>query len=174
MTATATTFADLVGTIMNTPIDAVTRGERAYLQIWKQRLTAIRDRAPSGSGTNTNMDWLRAELAYVPVMKLAGDINVAATVRLASVREIGGNIGLTVGVGPIGITGGFGYSQRSTEESVIQIAATFKLTNGEITLLDYLKQTQNITLAQPSDLTTAITHLDKTIKSIEPSDRDDN
>ncbi|MEL6329281.1 MAG: hypothetical protein AAFR38_06435 [Planctomycetota bacterium] len=136
---TATTFASLVGTIMETPIEAVTRGEHAYLRIWLHRLEAIKQWLASSDNAQLSDAEFREMLRYVPTLSLIGEINVAATVRLASVRQIDGSIGLSVGAGPIGIGGSFGYSSRQSEESVIQISATFKINNGEANLFEYLK-----------------------------------
>jgi hypothetical protein len=169
MSNTAQTFASLVGTIMRTPIEAVAQAERDYLRMWRDRLEAMRvPPAPGGNPVPAlSAEEIKATLAFVPVMKLVGDIQVATTVRLASVREMNGKLGLTIGVGPIGINGGFGFLNRATEESIIQISATFKLTNGEVSLLDYLKDVGKIDLAAPSDITKAIDFLNRKVEQSE-------
>ncbi len=164
MSATAQTFGSLVGTIMRTPIEAVTQAERDYLRIWRDRLKAMQ--AAAGA-TPTSIDVIKASLAFSPVMKLVGDIQVATTVRLASVRETNGKLGLTIGVGPIGINGGFGFLNRATEESIIQISATFKLTNGEVSLLDYLKDVGQLALTKPEDVAKAVEFLNRKVEESE-------
>lgn len=157
MSSTANTFESLVGTVMRTPISAITQAEREYLQIWLSRLRAVQQLNLGST------DQIKAFLDFAPVMKLTGDVQVAATVRLTSVRQSTGGIELTIGTGPIGIGGSFGFLNRSSEESVIQISANFKLTNGETSLLDYLRSTGQLEIARPSDVSDAIAHLEKAI-----------
>jgi len=161
MSATANTFSSLLQTIMRTPIDAVTRGEREYLSIWIDRLKAIK------KIRGNTVDDIEKELRFAPVMKFSGEIQVAATVRLASVTESGGKLGLTIGTGPIGFSGGMSYSQRSSEESLIQISATFLLANDEISLLDYLRERDLLAPAQPMDVANAIKELDKDLEVLD-------
>lgn len=158
MSATSSTFESLVATIMSTPIVAVTQGQRECLKDWLARLNAVK--------SLTNFEDIKASLGQAPMMKLAGNIQIGATVRLTSMRGSNGNIGVNIGVGPVGLTGTYGFMSRSTEESVIQIAASFVLTNGESSLLDYLKNVRQLDLAKPEDVKTAIDKITEAIKAL--------
>ncbi|MBX3317938.1 MAG: hypothetical protein KF902_13870 [Phycisphaeraceae bacterium] len=157
MSKTTKSFESLVGAIMRTPIEASIRAEYEYLRIWHDRLEAIKT-------ANPTPEEVKAALDFAPVMTLVGDIQIAATVRIASVRETDGKLGVNIGIGAFGVSGGFGFMNRSTEESVIQISAALKITNGESTLFDYLKNHGNITNpADPNSVANAVAFLNRKV-----------
>lgn len=166
MADTARTFSSLVGTVMRTPLEAVLSAERQYLVAWRDRIATISE---INKASPLSAEEIRATLEYVPTMKLAGDIQIAATVRLVSVREVGSRLELAVGAGPVGVSGGFGHLSRTSEESIIQISAHFKITNGETGLLEYLKKVGKIDLAKPEDIGGALDFLNRKVEEASKS-----
>lgn len=122
----STVFQDL----FQAPLKAVTDAEARYRAIWADWIQMQYDLAFD----KTKNDW-RAGVDFskvmqtAPVISLDGVIEVGITMRIASVREISANLNIGISVGPIYASGGFGFMNRTTQESVFQASTRFTLSN---------------------------------------------
>jgi hypothetical protein len=153
------TLERMVSALFSAPANAVTEAEQAYRSIWMKWLKDVQGLITKATlDTAKVKDALAEHLKLAPIMKLNGRIEMALTMRIASVSEVSGSIGINLGIGPIGVTGSFGMMSRTSEESVLQVRAEYTLTNEEVSLEKYLAN-WNIGLASPADVEKAIAFL---------------
>ncbi len=165
--AVQTNIEGLLNTMLTAPANAVMSAEQSYRRIWAQWLTdllTLADAVKDSPGFNM-ADFLKKQLDQLaPVMQLNGRIEVAATMRIASVSQTDAGGSLQLAVGPIGLSGNFGFMQRTSEESVFQAHAQYTLSNGETSLAQYLGNA-NLKLATAADVKKAISFLETGAKS---------
>ena len=151
----ASSLESMVSTLFTAPAAAVVDAEAAYRQIWIEWLRVLTEMMKQSPNLN-----LGEHLKLAPVMKLNGYIELGLTMRVAAVSERKGSAGITLGLGPIGISGAFGFMNARTEESVMQVRAQYTMSNEEVSLQKYLGN-WGLQLAAPADVAKAIEHLGK-------------
>jgi len=165
--AAQTNINGLLTTLLTAPGDAVTGAEQRYRRIWAQWLTdllAMAEALKDSPGFNL-AEFLNRQLEQLaPVMQLNGRIEVAATMRIASVSQTEAGGSLTLGVGPIGLSGNYGFMQRTSEESVLQVHAQYTLSNGETSLAQYLGSA-NLKVTSAAEVKKAIAFLETGAKA---------
>src|SRR5690606_34972314 len=132
--------------------------EREYRRIWAEWLADLKNLL-SASGADDSARFIADHLPQAPVMQLNAKIDLGLTMRLASVRQTQGGASVTLSVGPIGASGQFGFMSKSTEESLMQVHAQYTMTNGEVSLHDYLTASQ-LELASAADIDKAVQFLE--------------
>ena len=155
-----TSLESMVTTLFTAPGAAVIDAEQSYREIWSkwlERIAKLIGTLPQGSDIAKAIAE-HAKLA--PILKLNGRIEMGLTMRIASVSERTGSVAVGLAVGPIGVSGSFGFLDRSAEESVMYVRAAYTLSNDEVSLANYLS-TWGITLASADDVTKAIAFLKK-------------
>lgn len=155
-----TTLESMVTTLFTAPGAAAIEADKAYRDIWAkwlQRVSKLIEGLPPGDVARV----LAEHLKLAPILKVNGRIEMGLTMRVASVTERSGSVGINLGVGPIGVSGSYGFLDRSSEESVMQVRAAYTLTNDEVSLASYLSNLGGITLASAQDVTNAVAFLKK-------------
>jgi hypothetical protein len=141
------------------PLESVCQAERDYRKVWIQWL---RDQMRLVTGKDgklkegVNLDQI---LNLAPVVNLDGVVEVAITMRIAEVKEKKGDVSGGLQVGPIHTSGSFGFSNQSSEESVLQASTRFAISNNQKSLGKYLKD-RNIAMSTPEDVNKAIALLE--------------
>ena len=142
------------------PLNAVTQTEEDYRRIWAhwleqqlQLLTLENGELRPGVELSTLLD-------NAPIVNLDGVIEVGITMRIASVREYDASIEAGLAIGPIHASGGFGFVNRSSQESVFQASTRYTISNFDRNLKRYLED-RNIPVAKLDDVKTAIDVLKK-------------
>jgi hypothetical protein len=156
------TLKEMVRTIFLTPGEAALEAEKGYRRIWADWIADTIGLAKTSNPADETkqVEALRNLMQFAPIMKINGQIELGLTMRVASVE--GGKGEISLGTGPIGITGG--YYREESQESVMTIHGTFTLTNTETDLTQYLAL-HNITLATPADVTKAVDLLSSNAKA---------
>jgi hypothetical protein len=145
------------------PLSAAYDSEREYRKIWAEWLKGQKNLL---DGANVPPDFdMKKILALSPVINLDGVIEVGITMRIAGVQEFNAELKVGLSVGPIYGAGGFGFVNRTSQESVFQASTRYVISNFERNLQKYL-EARSITLAQPKDIETAITALSKSMDGI--------
>jgi hypothetical protein len=158
--ASITSIESMVSTLFTAPGNAAVEAERAYRQIWISWLKDLAALVKARNFQAGEADMMVKEHAKLaPIMRIGGNIDIGITMRIASVSEKQGSISLNLGVGPIGASGSFGFMNRTSEESVLQVHAQYAIANTEIGLEEFLKDSK-LTLASPADVDTAIKFLE--------------
>lgn len=141
--------------LFTAPLSAVTQSESDYRQIWAQWLEdQLRLLVKENGQLREGVD-LAKVLDTAPVVDLDGVIEMAVTMRIASVKEFQASVEGGVGVGPIFVSGGFGFVNRSSQESVFQASTRVTMSNSSKNLVEYLAD-HNIPLTDVSEVTNAI------------------
>lgn len=154
---TTLTISNAFADLFSAPLKAVVEAEKAYLEIWIQKLEFIKANYSSDlSAKKVNLQDLIS--LYVPTVSLEGNIKTSLTMRVAGVQQKSGTLSGGLALGPIHLSGGFGFSSSQTQESIFQASTEFFLSNKEFSLKDYLKAA-NIEAATPADLDSAIAKL---------------
>lgn len=124
----AASIESMISTLFTAPGRAALEAEAGYRQIWADWL--IRTKKLVGDDPAKLMSMMPS----APVMKISGVLELAVSMRVAEVSRING--GLSLGAGPISVSGG--YFRQSSEESALTARGTFTLTNAEVDLQTYL------------------------------------
>jgi hypothetical protein len=136
------------------PLKAAVEAEKDYRRIWADWLEVQKKLLP-----NTPDAVIPKELLFLaPVLDLNGVVEVGVTMRIAGVNKKDIALGGGISVGPIHVTGTFGFSSQNTQESVFQAHARFTLSNCKADLSNFLT-VHNLTLAKVADLDVAIKKL---------------
>jgi hypothetical protein len=142
------------------PLDAVSKTEEDYRRIWadwmESQLEMLRDGADK-TKLKDGVD-LKSILDTAPVISLDGVIEVGITMRIASVQEFTAEARVGLAVGPIYGSGGFGFVNRSSQESVFQASTRYVISNFARNLQKYLAD-RNIPVADVKDVRNAIAFL---------------
>lgn len=157
--STTTSISSAIRELYSAPLEAVVRAEEDYRRIWADWLRLKRELVTEKGRVREGVD-LVALLQAAPAVRLDGRVDIAVTMRIASVRgtEGGGSAGLQLG--PIHASGSFGFVNRTTEESVLQASTVVVISNTDQTLADYLAK-HNLTVADAAGLDQAIGFLEK-------------
>lgn len=137
------------------PLSAATTTEEDYRRIWADWLDQQLKLLSDDSGKLKPGVDLNKLLETAPVVNLDSVIEVGITMRIASVKEFDANLQVGLSLGPIYGSGGFGFVNRTSQESVFQASTRYTISNFERNLGKYLKD-RNIVLAKPDDMQTAI------------------
>lgn len=146
----SSSLESMLSTLFLAPGQAAVEVEKGYRKIWAEWLGERKSELIGAAGLNQKL----IELA--PVMKVAGSIELALTMRVTSVSQVDGKISL--GAGPISASGG--YFKQSTDESAMSVRANFTLTNTEVDVTSYLARV-GLTPVDAASLDKAITFLAK-------------
>jgi hypothetical protein len=146
----------MISSIFLAPGRAALEVEAEYRKIWDDWMERSMKRIGFDSDADDEVNEkkrkiLKELLTLAPIMKINGAIEIGLTMRIASIKE--GKGGISLGTGPIGISGG--YFKQSAEESVMSVRASFTLTNAELDLTGFLAK-NGIELAKPGDVTRAL------------------
>lgn len=144
----------MIGTLFTAPARAAVQAEADYRRIWADWLTT------TASLVGQDVTALREMMPQAPVMKFSGVLELALSMRVASVSQSDGRISL--GAGPISVAGG--YFRQTSEESAMTVRGTFTLTNSEVDLSTYLSR-MGLTPTDPASLNKAI----ETLRKVEAS-----
>jgi hypothetical protein len=138
----------------------VSKTEEDYRRIWadwiERQLEMLRDsedRTKLRDGVG-----LESILKTAPVISLDGVIEVGITMRIASVQEFTAEARVGLAVGPIYGSGGFGFVNRTSQESVFQASTRYVISNFARDLQTYLSD-RNIPVASVKDVENAIAFL---------------
>jgi len=145
------------------PLSAVTQTEQDYRRIWAQWLEQQLRLLTEENGQLRPGVELAKMMDNAPTVNLDGVIEVGITMRIASVREYDASIEAGLAVGPIHASGGFGFMNRSSQESVFQASTRYTISNFDRNLKKYLEE-RNIPVARLEDVKTAIEILKKPLK----------
>jgi hypothetical protein len=142
------------------PLSAATTTEEDYRRIWANWLDQQLKLLSDDSGELKPGVDLKKLLETAPVINLDGVIEVGITMRIASVKEFDATLQVGLSLGPIYGSGGFGFVNRTSQESVFQASTRYTISNFDRNLKKYLED-RNITLANPDEMKTAIEILKK-------------
>ena len=142
------------------PLNAVTQAEADYRQIWAAWLEDQLRLLATPDGKLKEGASLEKVLDTAPIINLDGVIEVGITMRIASVQEFNASADVGLAVGPIFVSGGFGFMNRTTQESIFQASARFTLSNHEKNLKKYLMD-RNIPVTNPKEVSNAVDILKK-------------
>lgn len=157
----AASISAVLTDLFSAPLKAVVDAESKYRQIWadwmafQMTLLTKEDGKTLRDGVN-----LADVLRTAPAVSLDGVIDLAITMRIASVKELSAGLDVSVGVGPVYASGNFGFMSRTTEESTFQAQAKFTLSNTQKNLATLLEQ-YKLTPTDPATLTKAVEELGK-------------
>ena len=142
------------------PLSAACKTEEDYRRIWADWLERQLKLLSDEQGNllpEVNVSHL---IDIAPVINLDGTIEVGITMRISSAQEFNAELGVGLSVGPIYASGGFGFVNRTAQESVFQASARYALSNFDRNLRKYLED-RSITVTKPDELTKAIEMLRK-------------
>ena len=149
-------LADVFSELFTAPLRAVQQADEAYLRMWalwleKQLNLVERTEEEFKEG----LDFEDLVRSMAPVVELEGAIEVAVTMRIASVREFDAELGVGVMVGPVYSSGSFGFAGTTAEESLFQASTKYILSNTQRNLAHYLDK-YRIPIAKPSQVREAV------------------
>jgi hypothetical protein len=138
----------MITTLFTAPGRAALEAEAGYRKIWADWLTQAK------KFVGDDLTALQKMMPSAPVMKVSGVLELAVSMRVAEISGLNGS--LSLGAGPISVSGG--YFRQSSEESALTARGTFTLTNTEVDLQSYLARA-GIELTDPAKLDLAIKQL---------------
>ena len=150
-----TSISGVLKELCSAPLEAAVQAEADYRTIWLKWIEGeIAMINTLDDATKQDIDWMKI-LGSAPAISVNSKVDLAITMRIASVKEVTakGEVGLAVG--PIHASGGVGFMSRSTTESTLQASTSVVLSNNEQNLLDYLGK-HNITPTDPTQLDKAV------------------
>lgn len=118
----------MISTLFTAPGRAALEAEVGYRKIWAEWLEQTMKLVGKDPAALEKM------MAFAPVMKVSGVLELAVSMRVAEVSGLNGS--LSLGTGPISVSGG--YFRQASEESSLTARGTFTLTNTEVDLQTYL------------------------------------
>lgn len=155
-----TSLTNVFRELFAAPLNAVTRTEKDYRQIWAEWLEdQLKLLVTSDGKLRAGVD-LQKVLDTAPIITLDGVIEVGITMRIASVQEFNASADVGLAVGPIFTSGGFGFMNRTSQESVFQASARYTISNHDKNLNKYLAD-RNIPVTNPKEVSSAIELLKK-------------
>lgn len=156
-----TKVSSVLKELCSAPLEAAVEAESEYRRIWLKWLQGKQAMIKNlDDETKAGINW-HDIFAVAPAITVNSTVDLAISMRVASVKEVSaeGQIGLSIG--PVHASGGFGFVNRSTSESTLQAATSIVLSNNEQNLLDYLGK-HNI-VPSKDKLETAINFLKKPV-----------
>ena len=160
---TTTSLTSVFRELFVAPLSAATSTEEDYRRIWADWLEQQKQLLSNDDGQLPSELDLEKILDLAPTVSLDGVIEVGITMRIASVKEYDVSLQTGLSLGPIYGSGGFGFVNRSSQESVFQASTRYTLSNFDRDLKKYL-QDRNIQLTKPGDLENAVKMLRKPLK----------
>ncbi|NMP33393.1 hypothetical protein HII17_17740 [Thalassotalea sp. M1531] len=153
-----TKIEDLVGALLTAPAKAVIYANREQAVIWKDYLAFVAG-LTSRAKAAEKVHIIERYIEMAPKWKVAAELEVGMTSRVASVtkKSLGASIG--IGVGLLQSAGQFASETSTSSESVMKIKAKYALSNDTETSLKEYMSSMGIELANESDLTKASQHL---------------
>jgi hypothetical protein len=144
----------MISTLFLAPGRAALEAEAGYRKIWVEWLEQTKKLVGDDPKAIEKM------MAIAPIMKVSGVLELTLSMRVAEVSGLNGS--LSLGAGPISVSGG--YFRQSSEESALTARGTFTLTNTEVDLQTYLARS-GLTPVDPGSLDKAIKALDTGTKA---------
>lgn len=143
----------MVTALFTAPGRAALEAEAGYRRIWMDWL--MQNRELFGADAAIKM------MPNAPVMKIAGGLELALTMRIASISQ--GNAQISLGAGPLSVSGG--YFRQTSEESTMSVRANFTLSNTDVDLTGFLNRA-GLTPTDPASLDKAIELLGKPVPAL--------
>ena len=161
-----TSISNVYRELFQSPLKAVTEAEADYRRIWSQwlqdQLALVTEQvAPDPTKPDQKVTKFRDGVDFskilnaAPVISLDGVIEVGITMRISSARELDANVNVGLSIGPIYASGGFGFKETTSQESVFQASTRFTLSNQSKDLTKYLAD-RNIPVTKPDEVQNAI------------------
>lgn len=155
----STSITNVLNQLFTAPINAVTMAEREYRKTWANwlefQLNLLKD-----SNIPITTERLTKILEVAPVVGLDGIIEAGITMRITEVRTDEGGFSGGLQLGPIHASGRFGFSNKTSQESVFQASTKYTISNQETNLKEYLA-TRDIAPVDEEKLVKAIEFLRK-------------
>ena len=153
------TLSSVLGELYTAPLDAAIRAEREYRRIWASWLTFKKSLVTDTNGALLPGINLSELLNTAPVVTVDGKVEVAITMRIASVKQVEVGVQGGLSLGPIYASGSFGFLNRSSAESTLQASTSVVLSNANRNLVEYLGDHQ-VKVTDPATLDKAIKFLE--------------
>ncbi|NJM55608.1 MAG: hypothetical protein HC841_06570 [Verrucomicrobiae bacterium] len=135
-------ISKIMSELFTAPLDAVVNSEAEYRRIWvrwlRERLELVTEKAADGTTRLREGVNVAGLLTEAPAVSLDGVVEMSITMRIASVKQREGSLGIGVALAPAQVSGSFGFMSRTAEESVFQAQARFTLSNTERNLASEL------------------------------------
>lgn len=160
---------DVVSTLLSAPVKAATYANREQMYIWRDYLKTIQAVIDTVNDTEQKVALISQYISMAPIWKVAAQIDVGITMRIASISKtsIGSTLGITVGL--VQTAGQFSSEKSTSTESLLTARAHYSLTNdNEIQLADFLNSL-GINLAAPEQVTTAVAKLESITTQAQPA-----
>ena len=145
----------MITTLFTAPGRAALEAEAGYRRIWMDWLA--QNKQLFGPEAAIRM------MPNAPVMKIAGGLELALTMRIASISQANAQIAL--GTGPLSVSGG--YFRQTSEESTMSVRANFTLSNADVDLSGFLDRA-GLTPTGPATLDKAIAQLGQALPAAKP------
>jgi hypothetical protein len=156
----STSLASVFRELFSAPCKAATDCEQDYRNIWADWLKFKKNLLTDAAGNLLPGVSLDKLIETAPIVALDGVIEVGITMRIASVSERNASLSGGLALGPVYASGGYGFMNRTSEESMFQASTRYTITNNNKDLKTYLANS-SIDLAKPDSLTKAIEFLQK-------------
>jgi len=154
-----TSLTSVLRELFAAPLDAATQAEANYRQIWAAWLSDLKNLVVDESGevkSGVNLPEMIKTLS--PTIALDGKVDLAVTMRVASVQEKSGTFQAGLSLAPIFASGSFSSSATQTEESVLKASTSFVLSNTNRDLSTFLDKNK-LTPTDVKELDNAIKFL---------------
>lgn len=152
---------DVVSTLLSAPVKAATYANREQMLIWRDYLKEIKAVISAADSDQQKVNLINQYISMAPKWKVAAQIEVGITMRVASISKTsaGGSLGIAVGL--VQTAGQFSSETSTSTESLLTARALYSLTNdNEVQLANFLNSL-GIDPAAPEQITTAVETLEK-------------
>ena len=164
----STDLPGVLNSFFTAPAEASLNAEREYRQIWAKWLNdllSMINELDNAAAKNA----ISKQLNIAPVLHFAANIEVGVTMRISGVRETSANASMGLQLATFSASGGFGFMERETHESVLQVRAKYALSNQQITLGEYLGNL-SIPVTSVNEVKNAINKLSPSQLAVQPAD----
>lgn len=134
----ATSVGHVLRELCAAPLQAATEAEADYRRIWGRWLADQKALIAKLPDAQQNAVDYAALLQTAPVVSVNSQVDLAVSMRIASVKDTSASGDVGISVGAVQASGSFGFASRTTEESMLQAATSVVLSNNEQNLIDYL------------------------------------
>lgn len=151
--------AKVLTNLFTAPTEAAVNAASEQRRVWIDWLRDVERLVSAASDEAVKRAIVRRHLDLAPVWKMAAQVSVSITMRVASIKRFEGGATLGLAVGLLQASGSFGFMSESSTESVMQARAQYALTNEtEVSLADYLEDL-GVDATDPAQLKAAISKL---------------
>lgn len=151
---------DVVSTLLSAPVKAATYANREQMYIWRDYLKTIEAVIGTVTDPAQKVALISQYMSMAPTWKVAAQIDVGITMRIASISKttVGGSLGIAVGV--VQTAGQFSSEKSTSTESLLTARALYSLSNDNEIQLENFLSSLGIDLAQPDQVATAVGKLE--------------